>query len=461
MPAKKMTKFVPAKNGFRFPNKFKDWVAFKGLTTPGRCGGMVYAALDYFHAGRKTPTTATLPANGSVLSTYIWQRQYTAATEHLWDFVGANLNVGGSVTSGVFNAGFTQWLPILKRFIEKGEPVMLGLVVPDGNPFNWGDNHFVLAVGFQGSGDSVVIFVYDPDRPLVTATLKPDVSAQRWILSGGDHKDKPWVTYFVDLDYKRDAPPPSLDEIKGKDWHGRNMTGQDLSDGDYRKANFKNTIFHGADLHLADLRETQCANADFSGANLGRTELTLADLDHTNFTGADLREAVVKGANLRGATLTGARMGLLVGGKAVFDGGRLIGADLSATELEGASMNNCKAWGARFNASNATGLSLVRSDVHGSDFRQAQLGCADLTNAKGNGADFSNSKLANAILQGAYLEGADFSHSILTNASLREADFHGADLSNANVDGADFTGANLEGADLSGTDLSKAKNVRR
>jgi uncharacterized protein YjbI with pentapeptide repeats len=28
---KTMTKFVPAKNGFKFHNKFKDWVAFKGL----------------------------------------------------------------------------------------------------------------------------------------------------------------------------------------------------------------------------------------------------------------------------------------------------------------------------------------------------------------------------------------------------------------------------------------------
>jgi len=457
---KKMTKFVPAKNGFRFPNKFKDWVAFRGLVTPGRCGGMVYAALDYFHAGRKTPPTTTLPADGSVLSTYIWQRQYKAATEHIWDFVGANLNVGGSVTSGVFNAGFKPWLPRLKAFIEKGQPVMLGLVVPSGNPFDWGDNHFVLAVGFQGSGENVVIFVYDPNRPGVTAQLRPDVKAQRWMLSGGDHPEKPWVTYFVDLDYKRDSPPPSLDAIVGKDWHGRNMTGQDLADGDYRKANFKKTIFHGADLHLADLALSQCSKADFSGANLGRTRLVLATAIDANFTGADLREAVFTGADCRGAVLTGARMGLFRGGKATFDGGRLIGADLSATDLSGASMQNCRAWGARFNASNAVGLDLTRSDVHGSDFRQADLQMANLTNAKGNGADFSNSKLAHAILQGAYMEGADLSHADLRGASLREADFHGADLSNANVDGADFTGANLEGADLSGTDTSKAKNVR-
>jgi uncharacterized protein YjbI with pentapeptide repeats len=457
---KKMTKFVPAKNGFHFPNKFKDWLAFKGLSTPGRCGGMVYAALDYFNAGRKIPKTTDVPANGSVLSTYIWQRQYTAATEHIWDFVGANLNVGGSVTSGVFNAGLKQWLPVLKGFIEKGQPVMLGLVVPDGNPFDWGSNHFVLAVGFEGSGDNVVIFVYDPNRPGVTARLAPDVKAQRWMLTGGDHPPKPWVTYFVDLDYKKDSPPPSLDEIVGKDWHNRDMTGQDLADGDYRKANFKNTIFHGADLHLASLLDANCSKADFSGANLGRTQLTLADANHANFTGADLREAVVEGTNLRGAVLTGARMGLLKGGHATFDGGRLIGADLSATDLRCASMNNCRAWGARFNASNAVGLSLVRSDVHGSDFRQASLGMADLTNAKGNGADFSNSNLQNATLQGGYFEGADFSHSDLRGAWLHEADFHGADLSNANVDGADFKGANLEGCDLSGTNISKAKNVR-
>src|SRR5690348_4708372 len=52
--------FDPATHGFAFPNAFVNEVLTlpngARITTAGRCGGMAYAALDYFLAGQPVPT---------------------------------------------------------------------------------------------------------------------------------------------------------------------------------------------------------------------------------------------------------------------------------------------------------------------------------------------------------------------------------------------------------------------
>ena len=72
-----LTDFDPAVHGFGFPNSFVNQVvslpnevyrllpgvlrrAIPGgnLETRGRCGGMAYAALDYYHAGRPKQAAA-------------------------------------------------------------------------------------------------------------------------------------------------------------------------------------------------------------------------------------------------------------------------------------------------------------------------------------------------------------------------------------------------------------------
>jgi hypothetical protein len=45
----KLTNFHPDKNGFNFGNGFKnDFIPAFDIHTSGLCGGMSYAALDYF-----------------------------------------------------------------------------------------------------------------------------------------------------------------------------------------------------------------------------------------------------------------------------------------------------------------------------------------------------------------------------------------------------------------------------
>ena len=60
---KQMTGFLPSQNGWPFDNRFAKVPPFKlignlkfGDASNGLCGGMVYAALDYFFAGLDVPT---------------------------------------------------------------------------------------------------------------------------------------------------------------------------------------------------------------------------------------------------------------------------------------------------------------------------------------------------------------------------------------------------------------------
>src|SRR5437763_33144 len=78
--AKKLD-FVPGRDGFHFSNNFTNHLLF-GITTIGRCGGMAYAALDYYLAGLPVPTHTAIdfgpsrvPADGTILADYLWWRQ--------------------------------------------------------------------------------------------------------------------------------------------------------------------------------------------------------------------------------------------------------------------------------------------------------------------------------------------------------------------------------------------------
>src|SRR5215472_14481727 len=75
--------FLPSRDGFAFPN---SWPAAPAITLPtpvrrigignaaaGLCGGMVFAALDYWHAGLRPQPGR--PAPGSALYRYLVRRQ--------------------------------------------------------------------------------------------------------------------------------------------------------------------------------------------------------------------------------------------------------------------------------------------------------------------------------------------------------------------------------------------------
>jgi len=176
--------FLPSRDGFAFTN---SWPSAPAICVPtpfgtigignaarGLCGGMIFAALDYWHASATPP--ACRPAPGTPLYQFIVRRLIDS-----WNipggvakyFQGMNLP-DGDTGRMVFGRTLTQrgvssrtielqW-PRVRMRLDRGQPTALGLVtVASANPGMLGRNHQVLACGYQVAGDQVRVQVYDPN----------------------------------------------------------------------------------------------------------------------------------------------------------------------------------------------------------------------------------------------------------------------------------------------------------
>jgi hypothetical protein len=177
--------FLPSSDGFAFTNSWPSAPAVSvptpfgdigiGNAAAGLCGGMVFAALDYWYAGASPP--ASQPAPGTPLYQFIvrrlidsWHIPAGVAEYYQWMNLpdGDNdLSIFGHtlVTQrGVSWRTIEQQWPQIMASIDGGQPAPLGLVtVASANPGMLGDNHQVLAYGYQIAGTEVTVRVYDPN----------------------------------------------------------------------------------------------------------------------------------------------------------------------------------------------------------------------------------------------------------------------------------------------------------
>ena len=181
--------FKPSTSGFAFRNSWPGDPLRRvdlpvgsipiGKASNGLCGGMAYAARDFFEAGVPVPTTTRVPADRSALREFIIDRlidsfdlpggvapyatlmssRYPAADDDLLAIIGA-------VPSRAAVLARRTW-PEVKRSIDSGHPCPLGLVMVESDDL--GDlkrHHQVLAYAYRVAGTKLTIWVYDPNRPL-------------------------------------------------------------------------------------------------------------------------------------------------------------------------------------------------------------------------------------------------------------------------------------------------------
>lgn len=177
--------FLPSRHGFAFTNSWPSAPGVQLSTRLGRvgvgnaarglCGGMVFAALDYWHAGIRPP--AARPAPGSPLYRYVvrrliqsWRIPRGVARYYGW----MNLPDADSPVSlrgrrlltrrGVaWRTVAAEW-PRVRASLDAGIPAVLGLVTEaSANPARLGRNHQALAFGYALSGSEVILRVYDPN----------------------------------------------------------------------------------------------------------------------------------------------------------------------------------------------------------------------------------------------------------------------------------------------------------
>jgi hypothetical protein len=177
--------FLPSRDGFAFTNSWPSEPAVSvptpfgsigiGNAAAGLCGGMVFAALDYWHA--RQPPPASRPAPGTPLFQFIvrrlvdsWHVPAGVAEYYQW----MNLPDGDSgldvlgyplVTQrGVSWRTIEQQWPQARASIDAGQPAPLGLVtVGSARPTMIVHNHQVLAYAYRLSGSQVTVQVYDPN----------------------------------------------------------------------------------------------------------------------------------------------------------------------------------------------------------------------------------------------------------------------------------------------------------
>ncbi len=183
--------FLPSVHGFKFSNSEWGEIPYSlpplkgsildykyGNAANGLCGGMVYTARDYFEAGLPIPGTSVNPSGEQdPLFIYIVERlfdtfdiddvtQYLKYMNPAYPDTDENvLNPVGMADGRAFVVANVEW-PLIRQDIDAGHPSPIGLVqVKSVLPTDLGHNHQVLAYAYQVRGQTVELWVYDPNHP--------------------------------------------------------------------------------------------------------------------------------------------------------------------------------------------------------------------------------------------------------------------------------------------------------
>jgi hypothetical protein len=227
--------FLPSQDGFAFTN---SWPPGPALTVPtplrdigignaaaGLCGGMIFAALDYWHARARPP--AARPEPGSPLFRYIvrrliasWRIRAGVGRYYRWmnlpDGDREITALGGRLRKTVRGVSWrtiaVQW-PRIQASLDDGIPAPLGLVtVASANPAQLRHNHQALAFGYALSGREVTLRVYDPNSgPDDEVCIRFDASVPEQPTAFSHNLSLGWpVRGFFLVGYSPATPPPAL-----------------------------------------------------------------------------------------------------------------------------------------------------------------------------------------------------------------------------------------------------------
>ena len=152
----------------------------------GLCGGMCFAALDFYKAGLPVPRGQhpnDRPAPGTHLRSYIWKRQLDSLVSDGARFLAWLIALNNLRQSWPFRGGTARLLAwskeewkTLKARVDAGEPVPIGLVRDTKNVY---DNHQVLAIGYDETDETrTTIYLYDPNCPDMESTISIEFGEQ-------------------------------------------------------------------------------------------------------------------------------------------------------------------------------------------------------------------------------------------------------------------------------------------
>jgi hypothetical protein len=179
--------FLPSTSGLHFTNRFPqvplvtiDVLGIQvqiGDASNGLCGGMAFTARDYFEAGSAPPSNTEAPSQGPLFD-YLVQRLFDSfnlpggpvrymylMNPTLPDHETVMSTVGLAPHGRAWVMINEEW-PKIQADLDSGYPSPMGLVsIKSADPFQMGQNHQVLAYGYELDGTDLAICVYDPNYP--------------------------------------------------------------------------------------------------------------------------------------------------------------------------------------------------------------------------------------------------------------------------------------------------------
>jgi hypothetical protein len=177
--------FLPSHDGFAFPNVWPSSPALTLRTPLGRvgigdsaaglCGGMVFAALDYWRRRARPPRER--PEPGSALHRFVVRR--LIASWHIPAGVARYYRWMTLPDHEVARRTLVAAWPRVKASLDDGIPAPLGLVtVASASPAQMRHNHQALAYAYTLSGGEVILRVYDPNSgPADDVGIRFDVAS--------------------------------------------------------------------------------------------------------------------------------------------------------------------------------------------------------------------------------------------------------------------------------------------
>lgn len=222
--------FLPSAGGFRFANAFPN-VPLRRIGIPGvvslsigdasngLCGGMVFAARDYFERDRPPPADEAAPGQGALFE-YLVDRLFSSfnlpfgpgrylglMNPHLQDGETIWSRIGVLPHGRAWRMAREEW-PAIRAEIDGGHPSPLGLVrAKSTNAFDLKKNHQVLSYGYDLVGNTVRLHVYDPNLPrrddiALTFALETDGRQSATLVPTGSP-----IFGFLRVNYAAVSPP--------------------------------------------------------------------------------------------------------------------------------------------------------------------------------------------------------------------------------------------------------------
>lgn len=193
-----VTQFQPSQHGFHFSNNDLNLPQHGGTVL---CGGMAYAAVDYFVNGMTVPHDIHAPLNGTPLNDYIFKRQVAAHVGTGNKFVGIFIHVPvlSQVLSG-FSMGPDAEFATLIEKLNTGKPCPICLANPGFS------GHHLVAMGCNPA-PPITITAYDPNVPGKTAFIQEfkEPGQVRKFVNTLD-LNRRWEQFFVDTSYVPERP---------------------------------------------------------------------------------------------------------------------------------------------------------------------------------------------------------------------------------------------------------------